>query len=341
MVYKSNLKKMPKFESFEKRIDQEQKDTVREQHTEKHMENKPPAESPVGNVESKETGKSVHEEIADMVESSADNRKYQQQNELGWASRYGWYSDYAQREADMVSAGAMSELEKSKLDEELEDPSVRFNYRGFRDMVPFAKKSWELASEADGKVRTAKEMAVLVEDGDISREEYMDILKLTAEDPEAAEAKMQRLHKTKCDTLSALAETPLFQDFLKRLDEKERGGYESQFNRSFGLYRRGKYQEAAWELKRLLDQGPGGYPFADSSSCPLDTMFKMQKEGLIGLKEIEKVFGGEQAREEVSDNKGLRKRFTSYKDLQVLRGRGKVDANEFAAYVDKIREEQE
>lgn len=333
---------MPKFESFDKKMDKKQEAAAQEQYAEKHMENKPPAESPVGDVESKERGKSPHEEIANMVELSADSRPGRSGKDESWYSRrYGWYSDYAQREADLVSVGALSKLEKSKLDEELENPSVRFGYRGFRDTVPFAKKSWELADAADVKVRAAKELTVLVEDGDITREEYLNALKLIADDPKAAEAKRQELCKMKCDKLSALAETPLFQDFLKRLDDKDKNAYEQKFNHAFNLYRAGNYQNAVWELKHLLDQGPGGYPFADFGSCPLNTMFEMQKEGLIGLKEIEKVFGGERARKEVSDNKGLRDRFTSYKDLQVLRGRGKVDANEFAAYVDKIKGEQE
>ncbi len=322
---------MPKFESFQNIVQQE-KSTQEQEKEKRQAKNEQPIEVVAPATESKEAEKSVYQEIDKLWESSVDKR-HPESNYAG-----GWYSDYAQRETELVETGVMSELEKAKLDEEMIDPSIRFQYRDFRDMVPLMKKSWELGREADKKVRMAKEIVPLVEDGDITREEYLEVLKLSANDPGAAEAKKMELFKAKCEQLSALVETPDFTNFQNRLNDKERVRYEDRFASAFNLYRSGEYLKAMRSLKELLDSN-GLIPW--NFGCPLNKLLKMKEAGLIGQKEMDGTLTTqENAMRNTWDNEELKWKSGVYTELQSLRGRGVIDNDQFAAYVERMKKEQ-
>lgn len=280
-------------------------------------------------VEGKEIKKSAYGEIKELAEASADKRP-------------GWNSDYAQREEELIAAGVMSPIEKAKLDEELTGGrGTLLRKLSFRNMFGFLMKGgeeWKLANSAEGKIWKAKNLAYLVEGGNMSRQEYIETLQLEAADPKAAEAKQAELFKGKCDELSALVESPVFKEFQESLDIDSKRSFEEQYTGAFVLYRSGQYDRAMLELKGLLDSE---YPFvSNDGSSPISRMVKMQKAGLIGDREMKRVFG---KAERMGSNKPGDTEFSGkmrgYKKLEWLRGIGKVGDDKFTGYVDQMKEE--
>ncbi len=311
---------MPGFKSF-KNMNQE---AVKAEEAEQAKAEMP---APAA-AESKEKEKNVFREVAELSEKSADRRP-------------GWPSDYAQRQEELVAAGAMSKLESQKLDEELKGGrGSLLGKLSFRNMFGFLMKGgeeWKLAASAENKIWKAKDIAYLVEEGNMSREDYLELLKLEGQDANAAEAKKQELFKGKCDELSALVESPVFKEFQDSLDMESKRLYEMSYQSAFNSYREGRYGEAMKELQGFLDSDS---PWVSYGKCPINKMVKMQKMGLIGDKEMKRVFGRvERNQLNVAGDREFGAKMGNFIQLERLRGAGKVDNEQFKDYIERTKEE--
>lgn len=283
-----------------------------------------PAPIPDVQIEKKKT---VFEEIAELADKSRDRRE-------------GAVSDYAQREAELLEAGVLSNLERSKFDERItKGPGtiMKLSFRNFFQFSGLIKGDWELADSAERKVWDAKNLAYLVEEGNVSRGDYLELLKLKAQSPETARERVKELYKQKCDELTALVETPVFTEFIDSLDFETKRYYNERYEKAFSLYRSGEYEQAVRELKDVLD---GDYPWVSWGKTPLYKMLKMKELGLVGDKEIKRVFGRvERGQLSMPGDKEFSKKLGHFTTLQELRGMGKVNDEEFAKHVDVMKSE--
>ncbi len=290
------------------------------------QETVPVQPAPIPDVQM-EKKKTVFEEIAELADKSKDKRE-------------GAVSDYAQREVELLEAGVLSSLEKSKFDERItKGPGtiMKLSFRNFFQFPGLIKGDWELADSAERKVWDAKSLAYLVEEGNISRNDYLELLKLKAQNPEAAEARIKELYKGKCDELTALVETPVFAEFIESLDPEMKRYYNEQYEKAFSLYKSGEYEQAVRGLKDMLD---GDYPWVSYGKTPLYKMLKMKELGLIGDKEIKRVFGrAERDQLSVYGDKEFSKKLGHFTTLQELRGMGKVNDEELAKHVEAMKVE--
>ena len=309
---------MPKFGSFEKRLEEE------------HPKPKP---APEQIPETKEVPTTVFGKLKERWMSLRDERPT------------AYNGDELMLEEELQAAGVMSKLERSKLDEEMErGTSHMFSKLSFRNLfgsIGGIKDEWQIASEARSKMYDARDMTELVGEGNMSREEYKEWLKLYGQDDKAGREKMNERLKAKCDELSALGETPEFQSFMDSLksDPEYRNVYEARIEKAFENYKRGIYGEALRDLRWVFDSHS---PWLSYSATPLNRMLKMKKLGLIGDAEMNRVFAKDERNLDHYDSvrKKLSDHMALFNLMEKMTGLGQLSDEERARMIKEAKAEK-